>query len=316
MSETIRIGISACLLGEKVRFDGGHKLDRFLVETLGRYVDYVPVCPEFECGLGVPRETLRLVGDIKKPRLVTTRTHIDHTDRMTTWATGRLRELETENLCGFIFKSDSPSSGMERVKVYGEKGIPAKKGVGIFARAFMNYFPYLPVEEEGRLHDPAIRENFIERIFVFKRWRETFSDPVKRGEVVAFHTSHKLMLMAHSPIHYRQLGALVARIKEIPADTLHDTYRNLLMEAFRIKTTPAKNTNVLQHIMGYFKKFIDQDEKRELLEVIGHYRNQHVPLIVPITLINHYVRKFDIVYLKSQFYLNPHPIELNLRNHV
>lgn len=316
MEDSIRLGISACLLGKKVRYDGGHKIDRFLVDTLGRYVQYIPVCPEMECGLGVPRETLRLVGEVDAPRLVTTRSHIDHTNRMLSWAEQRVAELEKENLCGFIFKSDSPSSGMERVKVYGKKGMPVKKGVGIFARAFMAHFPYLPVEEEGRLHDPMLRENFIERIFVFKRWRELLSGSNKRGDLVAFHTAHKLMLLAHSPAHYRQMGKLIAGMKELPAPTLYETYQRLLMEALQLKATPAKNTNVLQHIMGYFKKLLTADEKQELIELIDLYRKQLLPLIVPVTIINHYVRKYDSPYLKTQCYLSAHPIELKLRNHV
>ncbi|MFH0730034.1 MAG: DUF523 and DUF1722 domain-containing protein [Pseudomonadota bacterium] len=316
MGESIRLGISACLLGQKVRYDGGHKRDHFLVDTLGQYVDYVPVCPEMECGLGVPRETLRLVGDIEAPRLVTTRSNIDHTDRMTAWAQQRVIELEKENLCGFIFKSDSPSSGMERVKVYGKTGLPLKKGVGVFARVFMAHSPFLPVEEEGRLHDPMLRENFIERIFVFRRWRKLLSGPGKRGDLVAFHTAHKLMLLAHSPIHYREMGKLVAQLNEISATALYDTYRRLLMEALQLKATPAKNTNVLHHIMGYFKKQLTADEKQELMELIELYRKGHLPLIVPVTLINHYVRKFSPPYLRSQIYLNAHPIELKLRNHV
>ena len=169
MEDRIRLGISACLLGQEVRYDGGHKLDRFLRDTLGGYVDYVPVCPETECGFGIPREAFRLVGDPESPRLVTSRTHQDHTERMKTWAGKRVRELEKEDLCGFIFKSNSPSSGMERVKVYNEKGMPEKKGVGMFARAFMEHFPLIPVEEEGRLHDPGLRENFIEGIFAPRR---------------------------------------------------------------------------------------------------------------------------------------------------
>lgn len=316
MTDSIRLGISACLLGQRVRYDGGHKRDHFLTDTLGKFVEYVPVCPEVECGLGVPRETLRLVGDIQSPRLVTTKTRVDHTDRMTAWAKERVADLEKENLCGFIFKSDSPSSGMERVKVYGENDIPQKKGAGIFARIFMDHFPSLPVEEEGRLHDPSLRENFIERIFVLKRWRELLCAPKKSGNLVAFHSAHKLMLMAHSPKHYQEMGKLVARMKELPTKTLHTTYQRSLMEALQHKATPAKITNVLQHIMGYFKKWITPDEKKELMELIQLYHDRHLPLIVPVTLINHYVRKFDEPYLKMQVFLNPHPIELNLRNHV
>src|SRR5512139_464343 len=214
MEEKIRLGISTCLLGEKVRFDGGHKHDRFLTDTLGQYVEYVPVCPEVECGFGVPRESFRLVGDPENPRLVTTRTDIDHTERMVRWARKRVQELEKEELYGYIFKSGSPSSGMERVKVYDRNGVPAKVGVGVFARIFMEHFPLLLVEEEGRLHDPKLRENFIERIFTLKRWRETVAQKQSMGILVDFHTKHKLLILSHSPEHHQMMGKLVAKAKE------------------------------------------------------------------------------------------------------
>ena len=316
--QKIRLGISACLLGEPVRFDGGHQWDRFITDTLGQYVEFVPVCPEAECGLGVPREAMRLVGDPEAPRLMTVRTKIDLTDRMVTWARKRVEELEQEDLCGFIFKSKSPSSGMERVRVYNEaaQGSPVTRGVGMFARIFMEHFPLLPVEEEGRLHDPVLRENFIERIFVFQRWRELLAAKPKLGDLVTFHTRHKLLIMAHSPNHYRELGRLVARAKEVPVQEFSENYQSRLMEALRLKATPKKNTNVLQHLMGYFKKDLTPDEKQELLEVIASYHQGYVPLVVPTTLINHYVRKYNQPYLKEQFYLHPHPVELQLRNHV
>jgi len=316
MAEKIKLGISACLLGENVRYDGGHKLDRYLTGTLGEYVEYVPVCPEFECGLGVPRESMRLQGDPDAPRLVTNKTGRDHTDRMLKWAAKRVQQLEKEDLCGFVFKKNSPSSGMERVKVYNEKGMPVKKGIGLFARTFMEHFPLLPVEDEGRMHDPRLRENFIERIFVFKRWRELLSEPKRRGSLVEFHTKHKLLLLSHSPDLHREMGRLVARAKEMPLHDLYKRYEDILMNALGLKTTTRKNVNVLHHIMGYFKKQLSPDEKQELLGVIDHYRLDHVPLIVPITLVNHYVRKYDQPYLKGQHYLQPHPIELQLRNHV
>jgi uncharacterized protein YbgA (DUF1722 family)/uncharacterized protein YbbK (DUF523 family) len=316
--QKIRLGISACLLGETVRFDGGHQWDRFITDTLGQYVEFVPVCPEVECGLGVPREAMRLVGDPEAPRLVTVRTKVDLTDRMVTWAQERVEALEQEDLCGFIFKSKSPSSGMERVRVYPEAapGAPVTRGVGMFARVFMDHFPILPVEEEGRLHDPVLRENFIARLFVLQRWRELLAARPNLGGLVAFHTRHKLLILAHSPNHYRELGRLVARAQEIPVHDLYATYQSRLMEALRLKTTPKKNTNVLQHLMGYFKKDLTPDEKQELLEVIESYHQGYVPLVVPITLINHYVRKYNQPYLKEQFYLHPHPVELQLRNHV
>jgi uncharacterized protein YbgA (DUF1722 family)/uncharacterized protein YbbK (DUF523 family) len=314
--EKIRLGISACLLGENVRYDGGHKLDRFLTETLGQYVDYVPVCPEVECGLPVPRESMHLEGDTEAPRLVTSRTKQDMTERMVQWAQRRVGELEKESLMGFIFKSDSPSSGMERVRVYSEKGMPVKKGVGVFARAFMDHFPLLPVEEEGRLHDPRLRESFIERIFAFKRWRDVLSQKGSRGALVDFHTRHKLLILSHSPKYYQEMGKRVAHSKDLPLRDLYQQYQALFLESLQLKTTPKKNANVLMHMMGYFKEQLSPGEKQELLEIIDLYRREVLPLIVPVTLMNHYVRKYDEPYLKEQVYLNPHPIELQLRNHV
>ncbi len=312
----IKIGVSSCLLGNPVRYDGGHKLDRFLRDTLGQYVDYVPVCPELECGLGVPREAMRLEGNPEAPRLMTRQTRKDMTGKMLDWAQKRVAVLEAENLCGFIFKSDSPSSGMERVKVYDAKGMPAKTGVGIFARMFMQHFPLLPVEEEGRLHDPQLRENFIERIFTLRRWREAAASEASRGALVDFHTRHKLLLMSHSLKHYTLMGKLVADQKKLTIRDLREQYEALLMEALGLKSTPKKNVNVLQHMMGYFKKELSAAEKQELLEVLDQYKAGYLPLIVPVTLINHYVRKYDQPYLKEQLYLNPHPLELQLRNHV
>jgi uncharacterized protein YbgA (DUF1722 family)/uncharacterized protein YbbK (DUF523 family) len=316
MERKIKLGISTCLLGENVRFDGGHKLDRFLTDTLGQYVEYVPVCPEVECGLPVPRESMHLEGDPDAPRLVTSRTKQDMTEKMVNWARRRVNELEKEGLMGFIFKSDSPSSGMERVRVYNEKGMPVKKGVGMFAKAFMEHFPLLPVEEEGRLHDPKLRDNFIERIFALARWREVLAKGMTRGNLVDFHTRHKLLILSHNPKHYQMMGQLVAQAKAIPLKELYEKYQSVLMEALQLKTTPKKNANVLQHMMGYFKDQLSSDEKQELLEIIELYRSEYLPLIVPITLIKHYVRKYDETYLKDQNYLNPHPIELQLRNHV
>jgi len=314
--EKIKIGISSCLLGNAVRYDGGHKLDRFLRDTLGQYVDYVPVCPETECGMGIPRESMRLEGKTGAPRLVTHRTREDKTEMMLRWAKKRVAELEAENLCGFIFKSDSPSSGMERVKVYDDKGMPTKTGVGIFARIFMEHFPLLPVEEEGRLHDTGLRENFIERIFTLKRWREIRNMTSSRGALVDFHTRHKLLLLSHSTKLYQAMGKLVAGQKSLSVQDLFLQYELMMMDALRLKTTPKKNVNVLQHMMGYFKEQLSADEKKELLEILDDYQKGFLPLIVPLTLIGHYVRKYDQAYLRKQIYLNPHPLELQLRNHV
>ncbi|UCE52464.1 MAG: DUF523 and DUF1722 domain-containing protein, partial [Desulfobacterales bacterium] len=258
----------------------------------------------------------RLVGDPGNPRLITFKSKEDHTDRMLTWAKRRVKELEKEDLCGFIFKSDSPSSGMIRVKVYTEKGMPEKKGVGIFAREYMDHFPLIPVEDDGRLHNSQIRENFIEQIFTLKRWRDSVAKKPSMGKLVDFHTRNKLLILSHSQKHSRLMGKLVAEGKRLSINKLYQQYVSMLMEALALKATVKKNINVLQHLMGYFKKQLTADEKKELLEIFDQYRRGLVPLVVPITLINHYVRKYDQPYLKMQTYLNPHPIELKLRAYV
>jgi uncharacterized protein YbgA (DUF1722 family)/uncharacterized protein YbbK (DUF523 family) len=314
--ERIKIGVSSCLLGEKVRYDAGHKLDRYITDTLGQYFEWVPVCPEVEYGLPVPREPMRLVGDPDSPRLVTIRTGVDHTTGMLQWAEEKLKELEREDLCGFIFKSKSPSSGIVGVKVYISSGMPSQRGVGIFGGAFMQHFPLIPVIDDGRLHDPSLRENFIERVFIYKRWKEFMKKGGLVRDLIIFHTEHKLLILSHSPKHFSILGRLVASAKKYKPEDLHSEYVQLLMEGLRLIATVKKNTNVLLHIAGYFKKQLSVDDKKELLEVIENYHRGYVPLIVPIVLIKHYVRKFDEPYLKKQHYLNPHPLELMLRNHA
>ena len=259
---SIRVGISSCLLGNEVRFDGGHKRDRYLADTLGQFFQWVPVCPEVEMGLGTPRETLRLLGDPSAPRLVFGKTGGDQTAAMQSWATTRLEQLATMDLCGYILKSDSPSCGMERVRLYGEGGMPSKTGVGIYARALMDRFPLLPVEEEGRLHDLPLRENFVERVFCFRRWRDLVAGRLTRGKLVAFHTAHKLLLMAHSPKHYAELGRLVAAAKAHTPRELETRYGELFMAALTIKATATKHVNVLQHILGYLKRDLDAKDKR------------------------------------------------------
>jgi uncharacterized protein YbgA (DUF1722 family)/uncharacterized protein YbbK (DUF523 family) len=316
MAEKITLGISSCLLGQEVRYDGGHKLDRYLRDTLGQFVEYVPVCPEVECGLPIPREAMRLIGDPDAPRLITNKTKIDHTDKMKGWGVKRLAELDTLDLCGYIFKSRSPSSGMARVKVYDEQGMPSRYGSGIWAKMFMDRFPFLPVEDEGRLHDPKLREMFIERIFMYKRWRDSFADEQTMGGLVEFHTRNKMLVLSHSQDIYRQMGKLVGDGKKMDKGKLFDEYFGLLAKAMGLKTTIKKNRNVLQHMIGYFKKDLTSDEKQEFDQILDQYGQGQLPLIVPVTLINHYVRKFKQPYLGQQYYLNPHPQELSLRNHA
>lgn len=313
----IRLGISACLLGQKVRYDGGHKLDHFLVDELGRYVEWVPVCPEVECGLPIPREAMHLTGDPGNPRLVTIKTGVDLTDQMTAWARCRVDALAAEGLHGFVFKKDSPSSGLFRVRVYNKHGMAERVGVGIFAGAMQRRFPLLPLEEEGRLNDARLRENFVERIFTYQRWTATLQTGPTPGELVRFHTAHKMTLLAHSPAHYQKLGRLVAQIGQRPLDEIAAEYGALLMEGLKAIATPGRQFNTMQHLMGFLKDSLDTHDKEELLAHMQDYRQGLTPLIVPITLLKHHIGRLPVPdWVHQQVYLNPYPKELMLRNRV
>jgi len=312
----LRLGISRCLLGEEVRFDGGHKRDGFLTDVLGRYVKWVPVCPEVEAGLGTPREAMRLIGDPQRPRLVTIKRRTDHTRAVEKMTENRIKELEKLDLSGYVFKKGSPSCGIERVRIYNEHGMPNRNGVGLFARAFIKQFPLIPVEEEGRLCDAPLRENFIERVFCYRRWQDLVQSGVTRQALVQFHTIHKYLLMAHSPQQYQVLGRLVGQAERYRHKELANRYGELFMKALAMKATVRKHVNVLHHILGYFKDRLGAQEKAVLLGVIGDYHRGLTPLVVPLTLIKHYVRIFDVAYIRDQVYLDPHPKELMLRNHV
>jgi uncharacterized protein YbgA (DUF1722 family)/uncharacterized protein YbbK (DUF523 family) len=313
--EKIRIGISACLLGRKVRYDGAHKQDHCIADTLGEYFDFIHVCPEVEYGLPVPREPMHLVGSPDDASLVTVRTRIDHTEGMKKWAQSRLNKLSEERHSGFIFKSKSPSCGIQGVRVYNIKGIPSKQGAGIFARAFMDRFPLVPVIDDRRLNDPGLRKNFIERVFVLGRWLEFLRKGGHARDLVEFHTNHKLLMLAHSPLHAGILGRYIADSKGCVGPQ-NDGYIETMMEGLKLIATTRKHTNVLSHIVGYFKKEFAGNEKQELLEIIQEYNKGLIPLIMPITILNHYVRKYNEPYLKKQVYLNPHPLELMLCNHI
>lgn len=313
----IRVGISSCLLGEEVRYDGGHQKDAYLTTTLARHFTWVPVCPEMEVGMGVPREPIRLVGDPAAPRLLGVTSGVDHTDRMSEFARRRAQELARRGLSGYVLKRASPSCGMERVKVYrDERAAPERTGIGLFARALMDAQPLLPVEEEGRLNDPRLRESFITRVFAHRRLTALREMDPRRGDAVAFHTAHKYLLLAHSPPAYARLGRLVAAVKEEPLADWLERYAEAFMRALRSPATPRKNVNVLQHIVGFFKTRLGPAEKREMQGLIEDYARGLVPLVVPITLINHHVARLDVAYVRDQIYLHPHPRELMLRNHV
>ncbi len=315
MNSRITIGVSSCLLGNPVRYDGGHKRDDYITTTLAKHVEFVAVCPECEAGFGVPRKAMRLYGDPASPRLVIRETGEDKTEQMTTWVHKKIEALSKMQLCGFILKSKSPSCGMERVKMYNTKEAVAASGSGLFGGALTSRFPLLPIEEEGRLHDEAIREHFIVRIFAHRRWLNLLEEKVTPARIVEFHTQHKYLLMAHNPAILRELGKLTARVRELKANDFLRTYENLFMEALKTRSTVKKNVNVLQHLSGYFKKELTSDEREELGSLIEEYRNGMVPILVPLTLIKHYVRKYRAGYLLEQYYLSPHPAELFLRNH-
>jgi uncharacterized protein YbgA (DUF1722 family)/uncharacterized protein YbbK (DUF523 family) len=315
-TDTLRIGISSCLLGQQVRFDGGHKRDAFLVDTLGPFVEWVPVCPEVELGLGTPREALRLIRHEDDVRMVNTRSGRDITQAMQHWARKRADALSDERLAGYVLKKDSPSCGMERVKIYEDGGMPKRSGRGLFAEALMLRFPDLPVEEEGRLSDPRLRENFVERVFAYARLRAFFETRWRVGDLVRFHSAHKLVLLSHSPADYASLGRLVAEAAAAGRRELEAGYRALFTHALSTLATARKHTNVLMHMLGYFKRTLDDEARAELLGSIEDYRKGLLPLVVPLTLLRHHVRQQHVEYLASQIYLDPHPKELMLRNHV
>jgi len=296
-----------------VRYDGGHKRDAFLTDTLGPFVEWVPVCPEVEVGLGVPRPPVRLVGRAEAPRLVIDKTGEDVTARMQRWASRRVRELAALGLHGYVLKRASPSCGLFRVRVYDDEGRPGAVGRGLYAAALSEALPLLPIEEEGRLADAGIREAFIERVFAAARWQAFTAQRPRARDLVAFHAAHKFAILAHSPRDYAALGRLVAA--GLTRDTLA-AYGTRFMQALAVRATRARHVNVLQHLAGFFKRQLGDDERAELGEVIEHYRRGLVPLVVPLTLLKHHVRRLAIGYLADQVYLDPHPRELMLRNHV
>lgn len=312
-NEKIKIGISSCLLGEKVRFDGQGKYHWYVNEVLTQYFKYVPMCPELEVGMGVPRKSVRLEGKLESPRMIEPQSRTDWTDKMNRYSDKKIKALS--ELSGFIFKKGSPSCGPFRVRVYQDTGIPLVKGRGLFAEAFSKEYPLIPFEDEGRLNDANLRENFIERIFAYHRLRSLLKERFSRGDWVKFHERSKFLILSHSRAHYTKLGQLVARIKNLRAENFKESYASLYMESLEVKATQKKNSDVLEHILGFLKKHLGAKEKSDLLFHIKSYREGVIPLIVPLTLLSHYIKLHDVAYVKDQFYLSPHPYQLSLRNH-
>ena len=312
---TLRLGVSSCLLGQQVRYDGGHCRDRFLTQALGAYVEWVPVCPEVELGMGVPRPTIHLAESERGRRLVEPNSGQDHTSAMEAWAQAKLRALRSADLDGYVLKSKSPTCGMERVRVHGEHG-SQKNGVGVFAKALMHAWPELPVEEEGRLNDPRLRESFVERVFARSHWRAAANQGWTRWRLVEFHTAHKLSLRAHAERGYRRLGRIVGNFGgELSDEELIAAYEREFHACMRKRASVSSHVNVLHHAMGYLKNLLDHEEKVQLLESIEDYREGILPLVVPLSLVAFQVRRHKIEYLLEQVYFSPHPKELMLRNY-
>ncbi|WCP69063.1 DUF523 and DUF1722 domain-containing protein [Vibrio tubiashii] len=311
--QQIKIGISSCVLGERVRFDSGHKISKFVTKELTPYFEFVPVCPEVGSGMPVPRPTIRLMSNEDRIALVETKDPTkEHTQAVVDYSKSKVVELEREQLCGYIVCAKSPTCGMERVKVY-KKNSAENVGVGLYTNELMKAMPWLPVEEDGRLNDPVLKENFITRIYTLKDFYDSIGDEPTRGKIVAFHSRYKLTLMAHHPTSYKELGKLVANVKDYDIEEFYKLYRQGLMAAMTHRASRKNNTNVLMHLQGYFKRDLSRSQKKELVQVIEDYRVGLLPLLAPLTLIKHYLAAHPDSYLEDQAFLQPHPQELRLR---
>ncbi|NNF96000.1 MAG: DUF1722 domain-containing protein [Halobacteria archaeon] len=309
----IKIGVSSCLMGEEVRYDGGHKRNIYLTGTLTRYFDFKPICPEAAIGMGIPRPPIRLVESEFGIQAVGVKDlSLNVTDKLREFSqqmVGRLQDIS-----GYILKKDSPSCGMVRVRVFNHKDMPEKRGRGIFADTLLTAMPSLPVEEEGRLMDPVLRENFIERVFIYYRWQQLIRSGLTVNNLVEFHTQHKFNLLAHDETTYRQLGRMIAEINKGNLQAVANNYLDILMTGLKKPASRKRHTNVLMHIMGFFKNQLSGDDKQEMLDLLDAYRLGQLPLIVPITMLKHHLRRFPHPYVEQQYYMNPYPEELMLRN--
>lgn len=311
----ITLGISSCLLGNEVRHDGGHKRNLYVLNTLSEYFSFRSVCPEMAIGMGTPRPTIRLSRTVDGIRLAASGdSTLDVTEQMNNWSESAVEEMH--DLSGYILKSNSPTCGMERVRVYDANGVPAKDGTGLFAVSLMKAMPWLPVEEEGRLNDSMLRENFIERVFVYHRWQRMIKTGLSVSRLMEFHQRHKSILLAHDEVEYRKLGPLIASTNKENINDIADEYLIRVMKCLKAKASRKRHTNVLMHVMGYLKSKITSDDKQELIEVLDKYRLGKVPLIVPVTLMKHHLRKYPNEYISKQYYMDPYPEELMLRNMV
>jgi len=302
-----RVGVSSCLLGEPVRFNGGHSRYRFLAEELDPYVDWVPYCPEIEIGLGAPRETLRLT-DVG--RLVSRSGDADHTDAMAALPL-------PAGLDGYVFKAKSPSCGIHGIARYADDGQPADhRGRGVFAARMIARFPLLPAEDEGRLNDAMLREEFTERVFAFARLRALLSDAWQPRDLVTFHALHKLQLLAHDPARYRAAGRVVAAAGRAPRPATETAYRDLFQAAMTTRASKGRNANALQHAFSRVGRHLDSRRRADMAARIESYRRGAVPLSVPVAILAHYASDGELPWLAGQSYLEPFPAELRLRHNL
>ncbi|QNH75740.1 DUF1722 domain-containing protein [Pseudomonas protegens] len=316
MSAKPKIAISACLMGVEVRYNGGHKEFRLCSRVLSEHFDFVPLCPEVAIGMGTPREPIRLVGDPEQPRAVgTVDASLDVTLPLAEY--GQRMAAEVGDICGYIFMQNSPSCGLERVKVYQANGIPHRNGGrGIYAQAFCQKHPDLPVEEAGRLNDPVLRENFLTRVYVYRDWQALLKQGLTRRALTDFHSRCKYLLMAHHPVQYKTLGNLLGSMGKSDPNLIGPRYFSELMAALSKCATRGTHSNVLLHLSGYLKQAISSADKQEVQHVIGQYRHGIVPLVVPLTLLKHHFRQHPDPYIAQQLYLQPHPENLSLRNAI
>jgi uncharacterized protein YbbK (DUF523 family)/uncharacterized protein YbgA (DUF1722 family) len=314
----VKLGVSACLLGQPVRYDGGHKRHAFLVDLLGRHVTWVPVCPEVEAGMGVPRPALRLIeGGSGGTRLVVAATGEDQTGRMEAWARGRLDLLAADGLHGYVLKERSPSCGAEGVEVRGADGEVSRHGAGVFAEALRARFPLLAVEEEGRLADPEVREGFLARVFTVARFRRMLSEDGTPAGLVAFHAAHKLLLHAHDTARYRTLGPLVAGRDGRPFPERLLAYGEGLLRTLATPPSRGRHVDVMEHLSGFVKDALSADDKAELARLLEEYRDGVVPLEVPRTRLRDLLRRHDAdAWALGQVYLEPYPADLVPRTAV
>lgn len=309
----IIIGVSACLLGREVRFDGGHKRSRFITDSLAGHFEFSAFCPELAIGMGTPRQPIRLTGDASNPEAVGVKTpELNVTQPLRAY--GKKVAGDIHDLCGFIFKKDSPSCGMQRVKVYNEKGMPERSGTGLFAREIMNAHPLLPVEEEGRLNDADLRENFVTRVYVYARWKALIDNGISKSGLIKFHTRHKYLVMSHSNEMYRELGQMLADLNRASLAEMADSYITRLMQTLSVPATRKRHANVLQHLLGYLKNSLDSAHRMDLDRTIDAYRSGEFPLVVPIRMLQHHFSMHPHPYISEQVYLDPHPQNLKLRN--